>query len=105
MSLLDKISGAASAWTSPTPRAKAFARVDDNADGSIDKTELQAAFDAVAARTGRSARDAEAVIGRIDRNGDGAVTRLEIRAHLHELRPAPASTLELAEREAAAPGG
>ena len=102
MSLLSTISGAPSAWTVATTRAKVFARVDDNADGSLDKTELQAAFDAVAAKTGRTARDAEAVIGRIDHDGDGAVTRLEIRAHLHDLKPAPASTVELAGRESSA---
>ena len=70
-------------------KAKAFARVDTNADASLDKAELQAAFDAVAAKTGKTARDAEAVIARIDRNGDGAVTRLEIRAHARDLRAAP----------------
>jgi Ca2+-binding EF-hand superfamily protein len=102
MSLLSTISGAASAWTTATNRAKVFARVDDNADGSLDKTELQAAFNAVAAKTGRTARDAEAVIGRIDRDGDGAVTRLEIHAHLRDLKPAPASTVEMAKREGSA---
>jgi len=84
MSLLNTISGAAGAWTSPRPLAKAFARVDDNGDGGIDKTELQTAFDAVAAKTGRDARDAEKTISRIDKNGDGAVTRLEIGAHVRE---------------------
>ena len=102
MSLLTTISGAASAWTAAGVKAKAFARVDGNGDGSVDKAELQTAFDAVAAKTGREARDAEAVIARIDQNGDGAVTRLEIRAHLHDLKPAPASTVELAGRESSA---
>jgi len=102
MSLLSTISGAASAWTAATVKAKAFNRVDTNDDARIDKAELQTAFDAVAAKTGRPARDAEAVIARIDQNGDGAVTRLEIRAHLHSLRPAPASTVELAGREGSA---
>jgi len=101
MSLLSTISGAASAWISPATKGKAFARVDDNADGSLDKTELQAAFDAVAAKTGRTARDAEKVITRIDRDGDGAVTRLEIRAHARDLRPAAASTVELAGKGSA----
>ncbi|MEO5881929.1 MAG: hypothetical protein ABIQ06_05895, partial [Caldimonas sp.] len=76
MSLLNTISGAASAWTAANVKAKAFDRVDSNDDASLDKAELQTAFDAVAAKTGRAARDAEAVIARIDRNGDGAVTRL-----------------------------
>ncbi len=101
MSLLNTISGAASAWTAANVKAKAFSRVDTNADGSIDKTELQAAFDAAAAKTGRDPRDAEAVISRIDQNGDGAVSRLEIRAHVHELKAAATSTVELAAREGA----
>lgn len=103
MSLLTTIGGAASAWNPLKPAGKLFARVDSNDDRAVDKTELQTAFDAVAAKTGRPARDAEAVIARIDRNGDGAVTRLEIRAHLRDLKPAPASTLELAGHEGSAP--
>ena len=101
MSLLNTLSGAAGAWTAANVKAKAFARVDTNGDRSVDKTELQAAFDAVAAKTGREARDAETAIARLDRNGDGAVTRPEIRAHLRELRAAATSTVELAAREGA----
>ncbi len=101
MSPLNTLSGAAGAGTAANVKAKAFARVDTNGDRSVDKTELQAAFDAVAAKTGRQARDAEEAIARIDRNGDGAVTRLEIRAHLHELKAAARSTVELAAREGA----
>ncbi len=101
MSLLTTISGAAGAWTAASVKAKAFARVDGNGDGSLDKAELQTAFDAVAAKTGREARDAEAVIARIDQNGDGAITRREIRAHVHELKAAVTSTVELAAREGA----
>ena len=99
MSLLNSISGGPGAWAAATVKAKAFSRVDSNADASLDKTELQAAFDAVAAKTGKTARDAGAVIARIDQNGDGAVTRREIRAHLRSLRPAAASTVEFARRE------
>ncbi|MCE9659427.1 MAG: EF-hand domain-containing protein [Burkholderiales bacterium] len=101
MSLLTTISGAASAWTVAGVKAKAFARIDGNGDGSLDKAELQKTFDAVAAKTGREARDAEAVIARIDQNGDGAVTRREIHAHVRELKAAAASTVELAAREGA----
>ena len=99
MSLLNSIGNGPNAWAVANVKSKAFARVDTNGDASVDKAELQAAFDAVAAKTGKTARDAEAVIASIDKNGDGAVTRLEIRAHLHSLRPAPASTVELARRE------
>ena len=99
MSLLTTIGGAASAWT--TPLARAFARVDSNGDGKVDKTELQTTFDANAAKAGREARDADKVIARVDRDGDGAVTRLEIRAHLRELKAAATSTVELAAREGA----
>ena len=101
MSLLNTLSGAAGAWTAANVKAKAFAWVDTNGDRSVDKTELQTAFDAVAAKTGREARDAETAIARLDRNGDGAVTRLEIRAHLRELKAAATSTVELAAREGA----
>jgi len=104
MSLLNSIVGSPGAWATASVKAKAFSRVDTNGDASLDKTELQAAFDAVAAKTGKTARGAEAVIARIDQNGDGAVTRLEIRAHLHDLRAAPASTVELARRESDSTG-
>jgi hypothetical protein len=67
MSLLNTLSGAAGAWTAANVKAKAFARVDSNGDRSVDKTELQAAFDAVAAKTGREARDAEEAIARARR--------------------------------------
>jgi len=53
--------------TAANVKAKAFARVDTNGDRSVDKTELQAAFDAVAAKTGREARDAEEAIARARR--------------------------------------
>jgi len=104
MSLLNSVGGAPVAWATANVKAKAFSRVDTNGDASLDKAELQAAFDAVAAKTGKTARGAEAVIARIDQNGDGAVTRLEIRAHLHDLRAAPASTVELARRESDSTG-
>ena len=99
MSLLNTLSGAAGAWTAANVKAKAFARVDTNGDRSVDKTELQTAFDAVAAKTGREARGAEEAIARLDRNG--AVTRPEILAHLRELKAAARSTVELAAREGA----
>ena len=99
MSLLDKIGGLGSAWAHASTKSKVFSRIDSNDDAKLDSTELQAAFDAAAARTGKTAPDAEAVVARIDRDGDGAVTRLEIRAHLRDLRPAPASTVEMAQRE------
>jgi Ca2+-binding EF-hand superfamily protein len=97
MSLLTTIGGAASAWT--TPLARAFARVDSNGDGKVDKTELQTTFDANAAKAGREARDADKVIARIDRDGDGEISRVEARARVHDLRAAPSSTLELAARD------
>ena len=82
-----------------TVKAKAFDRVDTNDDRKIDQAELQATFDAVAAKTGKPARDAAAVIAKIDTDGDGALTRREIRAEVRELRASPASTLELARRD------
>jgi hypothetical protein len=98
MSLLTAIGAAASAWTGSTAKARAFDRVDADDDRRVDAAELQSAFDAVAAKTGKPARDAEATIAKIDRNGDGEVSRIEIRAHLRDLRPPPASTVELARR-------
>ena len=105
MSLLNTISGAASAWTAATVRGQGLRRVDTDADASIDKTELQAAFDKVAEKTGKPARDAEAVIARIDKNGDGAITRPELHAARHELRAAARSTVELAGRSADSSAG
>ena len=55
-----------SAWAAASVKAKAFDRVDTNDDRKLDQAELQAAFDAVAAKTGKTARDAEAVIAKID---------------------------------------
>lgn len=102
MSLLNTIGGAPGAWATAVVKTKAFVRADTNADANLDKAELQAAFDAVAVKTGKPAGDAEAVIARIDQNGDGELTRREIRAHLRDLRDlraAPASTVELARRD------
>jgi len=104
MSLLNTIGGPGSAWATANVKSKVFSKVDSNDDAKVDKAELQAAFDAVAAKTGKPARDAEAVIARIDKDGDGAVTRLEIRAHHRELRAA-ASTVELARRDVDSTGG
>jgi hypothetical protein len=98
MSLLHTIGAAGSAWPVATVKAKAFDRADTNDDKKLDQAELQATFDAVAARTGKPARDAEAVIAKADTDGDGALTRREIRAEMRELRATAASTLELAKR-------
>jgi EF-hand domain pair len=98
MSLLNTISGAPRAWTAATPLAKPFAKVDSNGDGNVDKTELQAAFDAIAAKTGHEARDAEKVIARVDKNGDGEVSRLEVGARMRELKMAGTSTVDLAAK-------
>jgi Ca2+-binding EF-hand superfamily protein len=103
MSLLNSIGGPGSAWATASIKSKAFAKVDANDDKKVDQAELQAVFDAVAAKTGKPARDAEAVIARIDKDGDGAVTRLEVRAHLRELRAA-GSTVEMAKRAADSTG-
>ena len=105
MSLLNKIGGPGNAWAAANVKAKAFDRVDTNDDRKLDQAELQATFDAVAARTGKTARDAEAVIAKMDTDGDGALTRIEIRAGLRELRASPASTLELARRDGDAAAG
>lgn len=104
MSLLNSIGGHNHPWAAAKIAANTFSRADTNGDASLDKTELQATFDKVAAKTGNPAGDAEAVIARIDRNGDGAVTRLEIRAHLRELRAAP-STVELARQSGESSAG
>ena len=100
MSLLNTVGAAAGArnMNAAKVKAKAFDHVDANGDKGLDAAELQTAFDAVAEKTGKVAADAEAVIARLDRDGDGAVTRREIRAAVHDLRPTPASTLELARR-------
>lgn len=100
MSLLNSISGATGAWNvnAAKVRAKAFDHADANGDKRLDQAELQTAFDAVAAKTGGTARDAAAVIAKIDSDGDGMVTRKEIRAELRDLRPTPASTLALAQK-------
>ena len=98
MSLLNKIGGLGNAWAAANVKSKAFDRVDTNDDRKLDQAELQATFDAMAARTGKTAPDAAAVIAKIDGDGDGALTRREIRAQVRELRAAPTSTLELAKR-------
>ena len=100
MSLLNAIGGPGNVWAAAKVKAKAFDRADTNGDKSLDQTELQATFDAVAARTGKTALDAEAAIATADRNGDGALTRLEIRAQMRELRAEARSTIELARRDA-----
>ena len=105
MSLLNAIGGPGNVWAAAKVKAKAFDHADTNGDKSLDQTELQATFDAVAARTGKTARDAEAVIAKMDTDGDGALTRSEIRAGLRELRASPASTLELARRDGDAAAG
>ena len=102
MSLLHTIGGHGSAWAQATVKAKALDRADSHDDRKLDQAELQATFDAVAARTGKTARDAEAVIAKADSDGDGALTRREIRAELRELRASAASTLELARRDGTA---
>ena len=102
MSLLTKISGAAAgAWNVNVAKvkAKAFEHADADGDKKLDQAELQTAFDAVAAKTGGTARDAAAVIAKIDSDGDGMVTRKEIRIGLRDLRPAPTSTLALAKKD------
>ena len=66
MSLLNKIGGPGNAWAAANVKSKAFDRVDTNDDRKLDQAELQATFDAVAARTGKTARDAEAVIAKMD---------------------------------------
>ena len=104
MSLLHTIGVIASAWTGPIIKAKAFDRVDANDDRRLDAAELQTAFDAAAAKTGKAPADAEAVVAKLDRDGDGAVTRHEIRAAQRDLRPAPTSTVELARRGDGATG-
>lgn len=100
MSLLNTIGGAAGAWNVNVAKvkAKAFDHADANGDKRLDQAELQTTFDAVAAKTGGTARDAAAVIAKIDGDGDGLLSRKEIRAGLRDLRPAPESTLALAQK-------
>jgi Ca2+-binding EF-hand superfamily protein len=80
-------------------KAKAFDHADANGDKRLDQAELQTAFDAVAAKTGGTARDAATVIAKIDSDGDGLLSRKEIRAGLRDLRPVPTSTVALAKKD------
>ncbi len=54
-----------------------FAKIDTNADGSIDKTELQALTDKIKADTGKDASD---LFAKLDTDGDSQLTQAEFDA-------------------------
>lgn len=101
MSSLSGVSGAASPWSSPggssvSRQERMFAKIDTNGDGSVDKAELQTAFDAIAKKTGGTALNADDVFSKFDTNGDGKLSASELHAGMKSLRPKPSSTVEMA---------
>lgn len=105
MSSLSGVSGAASPWSSMggssvSRQERMFAKIDSNGDGSVDKTELQSAFDAIAQKTGGTAQSADALFSKFDTNGDGKLSASELSTGMKSLRHKPASTVEMAGAQA-----
>ena len=101
MSSLSGVSGASSPWSSMggssvSRQERMFAKIDSNGDGSVDKAELQTAFDAIAQKTGGTAKSADALFGKFDTNGDGKLSASELDAGMKSLRSKPTSTVGMA---------
>ena len=110
MSSLSGVSGAASPWSSMggsavSRKERMFAKVDSNGDGSVDKAELQTAFDAIAKKTGGTALNADDVFSKFDTNGDGKLSASELDTGMKSLRHKPTSTVELAGAQGTPPAG
>ena len=76
-------------------RQKMFDRVDADASGSVDATELQASLDKVAEKTGRTPADATQVMQQADRNGDGTLNAKELGVAVRGQLP---STVDFAQQ-------
>ena len=105
MSSLSGASGASSPWSSMggssvSRQERMFAKIDSNGDGSVDKAELQTAFDAIAQKTGGTAKSADALFGKFDTDGDGKLSASELSTGMKSLRPKPTSTVEMAGAQA-----
>ena len=106
MSSISGVSGSGGSWSSVADRfsqmnSKMFAKIDANGDGSIDKSELQAAFDQIASKTGGTALKADDLFSAIDTDGDGKVSASEFEAGVKSLLPQPSSTQEFAAQRSA----
>lgn len=71
----------------PTPpnSDKLFARMDKNADGSIDKAEFAAAKEKREEKTGKEINE-EKQFAKFDTNGDGLISKEEFNARKEELK-------------------
>lgn len=59
-------------------RAQRFARLDQNGDGQLSKTELQTLADKISQKTGQTIT-ADDLLAKMDKNGDGGVAMNEMR--------------------------
>lgn len=56
-----------------------FAEIDQNGDGSLDKTEFQSVVDMISSKTGETV-DIDEAFSRIDTNSDGVIDQSELEA-------------------------
>ncbi len=67
-------------------RDEMFAKVDQNGDGSLDKTEFQAMAEKMAERTGES-MNVDEMFTQMDANSDGKLDQSELEAGMEAMRP------------------
>lgn len=109
MSTISSVGGSSTAWAvtpreGPPPRGdKLFDKLDADASGGIDATELQDFVDHVKQRSGKDLGSAEDALKTMDADGNGTLDDSELRQGLRELMPPPSSTLQFAERRMEGP--
>lgn len=102
MTTIGAIGGASSAWSCMAAargkmQEKMFEKVDVDASGGIDTTELQGLLDDVAKKTGVSgSTDAGELLAKLDGNGDGSLNSDELAEGMRSILPPP-STMEFAQ--------
>ncbi len=104
MASIGSVSSSGSAWAAAAEsrasamRQKMFSKVDSDASGSVDATELQSMLDDIGQKTGSTAANSADVLKSLDTSGDGTLSQDELGEGMRSLMPAPSSTLQFAQQ-------
>lgn len=103
MSSINGVSSSSNPWAAlkthrSEMQAKMMAKVDTDSSGSVDQAELQTMLSDISQKTGmRIDSNGADTFSKMDSNADGTLSSDEVDKGMHNLMPAPPSTMDFAQ--------
>ncbi len=111
MSTISGVNGSIDAWAATSAqrtehRAKLFAKVDTDGNGSVNQAELDTLVTDISQKTGVSLGDSKELFSKMDSNADGNLSSDELSEGMKQFMPPPPTSVDFAQsRGPRGPGG